>query len=111
MYPAHGTALALYLPLREAPVGILVVAVGTRIHFYNISATSENGCFIGADEVGKVDGITFDNVHIMLDGAKADRYVFDKRPCKGEGFVTVGAKELQNANAPVVTENASFTVD
>ena len=82
-----------------------------RIHFYNISATSENGCFIGADEVGKVDGITFDNVHIMLDGAKADRYVFDKRPCKGEGFVTVGAKELQNANAPVVTENASFTVD
>ena len=82
-----------------------------RIRFYNISAISANGCFVGCDEVGKVDGISFDNVHIKLAGAKTDQYVFDKRPCKGEGFITVSAKDLENANVPIVTENASFTVD
>ena len=82
-----------------------------RIRFYNISAISANGCFVGCDEVGKVDGISFDNVHIKLDGAKTDQYVFDKRPCKGEGFITVSAKELENANVPIVTENADFTLE
>ena len=82
-----------------------------RICFYNISAISANGCFIGCDEVGKVDGISFDNVHIKLAGAKTDQYVFDKRPCKGEGFITVSAKDLENANVPIVTENADFTLE
>ena len=82
-----------------------------RIRFYNISAISANGCFVGCDEVGKVDGIIFDNVHIKLAGAKTDQYVFDKRPCKGEGFITVSAKELENANVPIVTENADFTLE
>ena len=82
-----------------------------RIRFYNISAISANGCFVGCDEVGKVDGISFDNVHIKLDGAKTDQYVFDKRPCKGEGFITVSAKDLENANVPIVTENADFTLE
>ena len=82
-----------------------------RIRFYNISAISANGCFVGCDEVGKVDGISFDNVHIKLDGAKTDKYIFDKRPCKGEGFITVSAKELENANVPIVTENADFTLE
>ena len=82
-----------------------------RIRFYNISAISANGCFVGCDEVGKVDGISFDNVHIKLAGAKTDQYVFDKRPCKGEGFITVSAKELENANVPIVTENADFTLE
>ena len=82
-----------------------------RIRFYNISAISANGCFVGCDEVGKVDGISFDNVHIKLDGAKTDQYIFDKRPCKGEGFITVSAKDLENANVPIVTENADFTLE
>ena len=82
-----------------------------RIRFYNISAISANGCFVGCDEVGKVDGICFDNVHIKLAGAKTDQYVFDKRPCKGEGFITVSAKDLENANVPIVTENADFTLE
>lgn len=82
-----------------------------RIRFYNISAISANGCFVGCDEVGKVDGISFDNVHIKLAGAKTDQYVFDKRPCKGEGFITVSAKDLENANVPIVTENADFTLE
>ena len=82
-----------------------------RIRFYNISAISANGCFVGCDEVGKVDGIIFDNVHIKLAGAKTDQYVFDKRPCKGEGFITVSAKDLENANVPIVTENADFTLE
>ena len=82
-----------------------------RIRFYNISAISANGCFVGCDEVGKVDGISFDNVHIKLAGAKTDQYVFDKRPCKGEGFITVSAKALENANVPIVTENADFTLE
>ena len=82
-----------------------------RIRFYNISAISANGCFVGCDEVGKVDGISFDNVHIKLAGAKTDQYVFDKRPCKGEGFITVSAKDLEIANVPIVTENADFTLE
>ena len=82
-----------------------------RIRFYNISAISANGCFVGCDEVGKVDGISFDNVHIKLAGAKTDQYVFDKRPCKGEGFITVSAKALENANVPIVTENADYTLE
>ncbi len=82
-----------------------------RIRFYNISATSGNGCFIGSDEAGKVDDITFDNVHIKLDGGKADQYVFDKRPCKGEGFFTVSAGELEWRKVPVVTENTDFTLE
>ena len=82
-----------------------------RIRFYNISAISANGCFVGCDEVGKVDGISFDNVHIKLAGAKTDQYVFDKRPCKGEGFITVSAKDLENASVPIVTENADFTLE
>jgi len=83
----------------------------SRIHFYNISANSENGCFIGCDEEGKVDDIIFDNVRLKLVGPKTDSYVFDKRPCRGEGFIVVKAEELEQANMPIVTENADFTDD
>ena len=60
----------------------------SRIYFSNIFATSENGCFIGEDEPGKVKDIYLDNVHINL--KKLTSYpggIYDKRPCKGEGFV------------------------
>lgn len=60
----------------------------SRIYFNNIYATSENGCFIGGDTQDKVKDIYFNNVHLNL--KKMTRYgggVYDKRPCRGEGFI------------------------
>ena len=80
-----------------------------RIYFNNITATSPNACFIGADVEGKVDNIYFNNVNIRLDGLKeSDTCVIDKRPCKGEGFIQCSAAGLLKAKVPVVTENARF---
>lgn len=59
-----------------------------RIRFNNITATSENGCFIGGDVPGKVHHIYIDNMSLTMN--KTTQYeggVYDKRPCKGEGFV------------------------
>ncbi|MDY4968296.1 MAG: glycosyl hydrolase family 28 protein [Prevotella sp.] len=60
----------------------------SRIFFNNITATSENGCFVGGDTEDKVSDIYFNNVNIKLH--KTTSYpagVYDKRPCRGEGFV------------------------
>lgn len=60
----------------------------SRIHFTNIFATSENGCFIGGDTDTKVRDITLTNVRLNLRRQTAyPGGVYDKRPCKGEGFV------------------------
>ncbi len=60
----------------------------SRIHFANIFATSENGCFIGGDTDSKVRDITLTNVRLHLRPQTAYQGgVYDKRPCKGEGFV------------------------
>jgi polygalacturonase len=83
----------------------------SRIRFSNIFANSENGCFIGGDVEGKVDKISFENVSVRLVGPRVEKYVFDKRPCKDDGFIVVSAKELEGANFPIVTENADFTLD
>lgn len=83
----------------------------SRIRFSNIFANSENGCFIGGDVEGKVDKISFENVSVRLVGPRVEKYVFDKRPCKDDGFIVVSAKELEGANFPIVTENADFTQD
>ena len=59
-----------------------------RIYFNNIYATSENGCFIGGDTPDKVRDIHFHNVHLNL--KKTTEYnggVYDRRPCRGDGFV------------------------
>ncbi len=59
-----------------------------RIYFNNIYATSENGCFIGGDTPDKVHDIYLNNVHLNL--KKLTSYgggVYDKRPCRGEGFI------------------------
>lgn len=59
-----------------------------RIYFNNITATSENGCFIGGDTEDKVHDIYINNVYLTI--KKMTDYeggVYDKRPCKGEGFV------------------------
>ncbi len=60
----------------------------SRIFFNHIIATSENGCFIGGDTPDKVSDIHFD--HVTLNLKKITSYpsgIYDKRPCKGEGFV------------------------
>lgn len=60
----------------------------SRIWFNNIQATSENGCFIGGDTKDKVSHIYLNNVSLTM--RKTTSYeggVYDKRPCKGEGFV------------------------
>ena len=93
----------------------------SRIRFNNITATSENGCFIGGDEPGKVKDIYFNNVRVNLvshlspltshHSPLTSHHLIDKRPCKGEGFITVSAKELENAKVPIVTENADYTLE
>ncbi len=61
----------------------------SRITFSNIQATSENGCFIGGDTQDKVSDITLQNVTINL--RRMTTYangLYDRRPCKGDDFVT-----------------------
>ena len=60
----------------------------SNISFNNITATSENGCFVGGDTRNKVNHIYFNNVRLTL--KKMTDYrggIYDKRPCKGEGFI------------------------
>ena len=60
----------------------------SRIYFSNIIATAENGCFIGGDTTDKVRQIYLNDIKLTL--TPSPRYatgVYDKRPCKGEGFV------------------------
>ena len=60
----------------------------SRIYFNNIYATSENGCFIGGDTKDKVRDIYLNNVHLNLKKVTSyDGSVYDKRPCRGEGFI------------------------
>jgi hypothetical protein len=91
----------------------------SRIYFNNITATSENGCFVGGDVPGKVKDIYFNNVRIKLN--QGDRLrdsdkqnhgpvplILDKRPCKGEGFIQVSWDELKKMAVPLYTENATI---
>ena len=79
--------------------------VVSRITFQNIQATSENGCFIGAETEEKVSDITLQNVTLNL--RRQTTYpngIYDRRPCKGEGFVTdrvYGVYIEQGANVKV----------
>ena len=86
----------------------------SRIYFNNITALSENGCFVGGDVPGKVKDIYFNNVRVKLtpDSRLLTPYslLIDKRPCKGEGFIKVSAEELQKAKVPVITENAEIFI-
>ena len=59
-----------------------------HIYFNHIYATSENGCFIGGDTRDKVNNIYLSNVHLNLKKLTSyDGGVYDKRPCRGEGFI------------------------
>ena len=75
-----------------------------RIFFQNIVATSENGCFIGGDTDDKVRDIHLSHVTLFL--KKSTTYqggVYDKRPCRGEGFVTDKVYGLYVEKAAQVT--------
>ena len=86
----------------------------SRIYFNNITALSENGCFVGGDVPGKVKDIYFNNVRVKLTPDSRlltpDSLLIDKRPCKGEGFIKVSVEELQKAKVPVITENAEIII-
>lgn len=75
-----------------------------RIFFQNIVATSENGCFIGGDTDDKVRNIHLSHVTLFL--KKSTTYqggIYDKRPCRGEGFVTDKVYGLYVEKATQVT--------
>lgn len=58
------------------------------ITFHNITGLSENGSFIGADSVGRVHHIFFDNVDIKRQNiTRYPKGIYDRRPCLGEGFI------------------------
>ena len=79
----------------------------SRIYFNNITALSENGCFVGGDVPGKVKDIYFNNVRVNL---SPNTHIIDKRPCKGEGFVKADWVELKKMAVPLYTENAIVDV-
>ena len=79
----------------------------SRIYFNNITATSENGCFVGGDVAGKVKDIFLNNVRVRLLGE--GKRSMDKRPCKGEGFIKANLKTMKAMKVPLVTENATVT--
>ena len=82
----------------------------SRIYFNNITAMSENGCFVGGDVPGKVKDIYFNNVRVKLvpppTGGVRGGLQMDKRPCKGEGFIRVDGDKLRQMAVPLYTENA-----
>ena len=81
----------------------------SRIYFNNITALSENACFVGGDVPGKVKDIYFNNVRVsLLSNIKhpsPDSYLIDKRPCKGEGFLRFKKEEQSEQSLPLFTEN------
>lgn len=82
----------------------------SRIYFNNITALSENGCFVGGDVPGKVKDIFFNNVRVKLVG-NTGNLVMDKRPCKDEGFIKVSVEALRHMKVPVITEHAEITIE
>ena len=96
----------------------------SRIYFNNITATSQNGCFVGGDVPGKVRDIYFNNVRVTLrstygrsQGENSQLSTFnsqlsmDKRPCKGEGFIKADLKTMKTMKVPLITENATVVIE
>ena len=84
----------------------------SRIYFNNITALSENGCFVGGDVPDKVKDIYFNNVRVRLVAGEVRGYLqMDKRPCKGEGFVKVDTDQLRQMAVPLYTENAKVIIN
>ena len=71
----------------------------SRIFFNNITAVSENGCFVGGDEKGKVNNIYFNNVRIF--NKKVTNYEggqIDLRPCRDTKFLPTQGKKITTQN-------------
>ena len=86
----------------------------SRIYFNNITALSDNGCFVGGDVPGKVKDVYFNNVRVKLTSHLSpltSHLLFDKRPCKGEGFIKASRDELQKTSVPLLTEHAQVKID
>ena len=76
----------------------------SRIYFNNITALSENACFVGGDVPGKVKDIYFNNVRVNIIGNNKE-FLMDKRPCKGEGFLRFKNDGAGEQSLPLYTEN------
>ena len=76
----------------------------SRIYFNNITALSENACFVGGDVPGKVKDIYFNNVRVNIIGNNKE-FLMDKRPCKGEGFLRFKKDDLREQSLSLFTEN------
>lgn len=71
----------------------------SRIFFNNITAVSENGCFVGGDEKGKVNNIYFNNVRLFY--KKVTNYEggqIDLRPCRDTKFLPTQGKKITTQN-------------
>lgn len=71
----------------------------SRIFFNNITAVSENGCFVGGDEKGKVNNIYFNNVRLF--NKKVTNYEggqIDLRPCRDTKFLPTQGKMITTQN-------------
>lgn len=69
------------------------------IRFIDIYSTSENGIFLGCDELGKIRNITLDNIDLtLLKPAQYEGGVFDRRPCEGEGFIKAPSSGIYTEN-------------
>lgn len=71
----------------------------SRIFFNNITAVSENGCFVGGDEKGKVNNIYFNNVRLF--NKKVTNYEggqIDLRPCRYTKFLPTQGKKITTQN-------------
>ena len=71
----------------------------SRIFFNNITAVSENGCFVGGDEKGKVNNIYFNNVRLF--NKKVANYEggqIDLRPCRDTKFLPTQGKKITTQN-------------
>lgn len=71
----------------------------SRIFFNNITAVSENGCFVGGDEKGKVNNIYFNNVRLF--NKKVTNYQggqIDLRPCRDTKFLPTQGKKITTQN-------------
>lgn len=71
----------------------------SRTFFNNITAVSENGCFVGGDEKGKVNNIYFNNVRLF--NKKVTNYEggqIDLRPCRDTKFLPTQGKKITTQN-------------